>query len=495
VADINKIGEILIDAGVISRADLNIALDTQKVEGGSLGDILVNNHACSEEEVISAYGLQIGTRYVKISDFDVDPSVVSKIDLSLARKHHIFPIYIKGNKLMLAMVDPLETKVVDGVRFFLNLDVEPVIASKKEVNEAIDNYYNLSGTVRESEDGFDYDEEINHLQLSERGVVAGNYDRIIGDSFVMQNLFKNISKVASSNATVLLLGESGTGKELIAEAIHEASLRKDKPFIRISCAALPETLLESELFGHEKGAFTGAIKRRIGRFELANGGTLFLDEIGEVSLNIQVKLLRVLQQRMITRVGGMSSINIDVRIIAATNRDLEQAVKAGDFRKDFYYRLNVISFMIPPLRDRKEDIPALVDHFLEVYEAREFTSIKRMDSDVMEILKNYDWPGNVRELENCMERAVVMAEDRIINKNVLPYNLRDSVFRKQGEDLVAITGSLDNIEKRQVLAVLEKNNWSMKKSSDELGIHRNTLRRKMRLYGIGKFEEDDNEKA
>ncbi len=487
MTDKNKIGEILIDASVISRADLNIALDTQKVEGGSIGDILISNHACSEEEVISAYGLQIGTRYVKISDFDVDPSVVNKIDFSLAHKHHIFPIYIKDKKLMLAMVDPLETKVVDGVHFFLNLDVEPVIASKKEIDEAIESYYNHSSIVRENDAGFDYEEEINHLQLSERGVSKGNYDKIIGDSHVMQTLFKNVSKVASSNATVLLLGESGTGKELIAEAIHEASLRKDKPFIRISCAALPETLLESELFGHEKGSFTGAIKRRIGRFELANGGTLFLDEIGEVSLNIQVKLLRVLQQRMITRVGGMTSINIDVRIIVATNRDLEKAVEMGEFRKDFFYRLNVISFMIPPLRDRKEDIPTLVDHFLQVYEEREFTNIKHMDSEVMEILKNYDWPGNVRELENCIERAVVMAEDRVINKNVLPYNLRDSVFRKQGDDLVAMNGSLDNIEKKQIISVLKKNNWSMKLSSDELGIHRNTLRRKMRLYEIDKF--------
>jgi two-component system response regulator AtoC len=236
------------------------------------------------------------------------------------------------------------------------------------------------------------------------------FHAIVGQSPEMQKVYELIHKVARSRATVLIRGESGTGKELVAKAIHESSDRAGGPFIAVSCAALPETLLESELFGHEKNAFTGATSQKPGRFELAHKGTLFLDEIAEVPPAIQVKLLRVLQNREFERLGGTRTIKVDVRLIAATNKDLEQMVKQGTFREDLYYRLHVIQIYLPPLRERKEDIPLLVDHFLQRYNAENGKQLKSASQEAMQMLMNYHWPGNVRELENAIERAVVLAE-------------------------------------------------------------------------------------
>ena len=248
------------------------------------------------------------------------------------------------------------------------------------------------------------------------------FDEIVGTSGKMQEVYKIIERVANSNATVLIRGESGTGKELVARAIHFNSPRSAKPFIAVSCAALPETLLESELFGHEKGAFTGAVGQKAGRFELANQGTLFLDEIAEVSLAMQVKLLRVLQERKFERVGGTKTLSMDVRMIAATNRNLEDAVAAGEFREDLYYRLQVIQVFLPQLRDRREDIPPLVEHFVEKFNTQNGRDIKFVSPECMELLMKYDWPGNIRELENAIERGVVLADpnSELITPDLLP---------------------------------------------------------------------------
>lgn len=249
-----------------------------------------------------------------------------------------------------------------------------------------------------------------NTQLKQELKSRYKFEGIIGNSGKMQEVYKIVERVANSNATVLIRGESGTGKELIARAIHYNSPRAVKPFVAVSCAALPETLLESELFGHEKGAFTGAAGRKAGRFELANQGTLFLDEVPEISPAMQVKLLRVLQEREFERIGGTKTLRVDVRLIAATNRDLEQAVANGEFRADLYYRLQVIQVFLPSLRERREDIPDLVEHFLAKFSDQNGKSLKYVSQETMDMLMHYSWPGNVRELENAIERCVVLAD-------------------------------------------------------------------------------------
>ena len=246
------------------------------------------------------------------------------------------------------------------------------------------------------------------------------FEYIIGKSSQMQKVFDMIKRVADSKASVLITGESGVGKELIADAIHNLSSRKDKPMIRVHCAALTETLLESELFGHEKGAFSGAVARKRGRFELANGGTIFLDEIGEINQNVQIKLLRVLQEKKFERVGGEETIDVDVRVVAATNKNLLEEIKNGNFREDLYYRLNVVHIEVPPLRERKEDIPLLVAEFIKTYAKENSKEIEGLDNKTRSILYNFDWPGNIRQLKNCIESAVVMCQGNVITVDDLP---------------------------------------------------------------------------
>ncbi len=265
-----------------------------------------------------------------------------------------------------------------------------------------------------------------NTQLKQELKSRFGFDEIIGKCKKMQEVYKLVERVASSNATVLLRGESGTGKELVAKAIHYNSPRSGKPFIAVSCAALPETLLESELFGHEKGAFTGAVAQKAGRFELAHEGTLFLDEIAELSPAMQVKLLRVLQEREFERIGGTKTISVDVRLIAATNRELEQAVADGVFRADLYYRLQVIQVFLPPLRERKEDMPSLVEYFIQKSNEQNGRNIKFVTPEVMEMLTAYGWPGNIRELENAIERGVVLADvnSELITPDLLPFAIQ-----------------------------------------------------------------------
>ena len=306
--------------------------------------------------------------------------------------------------------------------------------------------------------------------------------QIIGNSHVIKEVLSTVSRVAKTKSTVLIRGESGTGKEMVARAIHALSDRGDKRFVAVSCAALPETLFEAELFGHEKGAFTGAIKRKEGRFELADGGTLFLDEVGDIPLETQVKLLRVLESQEFERLGGKETLKVDVRIISATNQDLEKKIQGRGFREDLYYRLNVISILIPPLRERKEDILILADHFIQKANRKCGKRIKGITPEVKDIILSYDWPGNVRELENVIERGVVLSRTDVIDKNDLPY----LGLTKSREISSSINLSLREMEKNHILNILIASDWNLNKSAEILGIHRNTLRLKMKEYGIEK---------
>jgi len=312
------------------------------------------------------------------------------------------------------------------------------------------------------------------------------FESIIAKSSKMQQVIEVIKVVAKSNATVLITGESGTGKELVARAIHSQSYRKDKPFIAVSCAALPESLLESELFGHEKGAFTGAHVQRRGKFEIANRGTLFLDEIGEMSANIQVHLLRVLEEKEFTRVGGNELIKVDVRVVSATNRDIKEAIASGQFREDLYYRLNVVGIELPPLRERKEDIPLLAEHFLTKFAVENRKEIVDFSPEATEFLLKYEWPGNVRELENAIERAVILAKNSYIEVADLPQeNLLLTASAPLGR-------SLREVEMERILNVLNETGGNYSEAARTLGISRATLYNKIRAYGLSVKKIDSN---
>jgi two-component system NtrC family response regulator len=301
---------------------------------------------------------------------------------------------------------------------------------------------------------------------------------LIGESKAIKEVLSTVARVAKSDSTVLIRGESGTGKELVARAIHALSDRANQRFISLSCAAIPETLLESELFGYEKGAFTGATRRKEGRFELADSGTLFLDEIGDLSLETQVKLLRVIETQEFERLGGEETIKVDVRIISATNQDLEKKIKEKSFREDLYYRLNVISIFIPPLRERKEDIIPLVDHFIEKSNQKTGKNIQGLTREAKDILFSYPWHGNIRELENVIERATVLSRGEAIDKSDLAH------LSFQRIDEISPTLLLKDLEKSHILKVLEKTGGNLSQAAELLGIHRNTLRLKMKEYGI-----------
>jgi two-component system NtrC family response regulator len=313
-------------------------------------------------------------------------------------------------------------------------------------------------------------------------------DFIISASRRMEEALNLVKRVASSPATVLILGESGTGKELIARAIHYSSPRAEKPLVKVNCAALPENLLESELFGHEKGAFTGAVGRRIGRFEQADQGTVFLDEIGDLSPSLQSKLLRVLQEKEFERVGSSQTLKVDVRVIAATNRNLEEAIQKGTFREDLYYRLNVVTVSLPPLRERKEDIPPLIEHFLKKYSRENQKPVVSLSKEAKDLLMNYHYPGNIRELENIMERAVVLSRGDSITTQDLPLNLRESKVEdlmKEAAGGRSLRETLEEIERLRITQALEKSHGVQTKAAEELGISERVLRYKMKKYGIG----------
>jgi two-component system response regulator AtoC len=312
-------------------------------------------------------------------------------------------------------------------------------------------------------------------------------DAMIGLSPVMQNVYKTIGRVANTNATILIRGESGTGKELVAQAIHFNSVRKDRSFIKINCASIPENLLESELFGHEKGAFTGAAAAKPGKFELAHRGTVFLDEIGEMFMSTQTKLLRVLQEREFERVGGTETIKVDVRIVAATNKDLEESIESGGFREDLYYRLNVVEVMLPPLRERKTDIAALVSHIIKGCSAEHNKGIKGFSDTAMEILMNYDWPGNIRELKNVCERAVLMSTGPVLGVEDLPLSLKKKSRRFSWLDDVpggSLKEIVSEVEREIILKALEEHSWNRSAAAQALKMNRSSFYAKLKELGI-----------
>ncbi|MBU2054733.1 MAG: sigma-54 dependent transcriptional regulator, partial [Proteobacteria bacterium] len=325
-----------------------------------------------------------------------------------------------------------------------------------------------------------------NLVLKERLGDRFDFSRIIGRSPKMKTLLDTLAMVAPTDATVLIMGESGTGKEVAANAIHHNSPRAGQPFVKVSCAALPETLLESELFGHEKGAFTGAVSRREGRFQLAHRGTIFLDEIGEMSPALQAKLLRVLQEKEFEPLGSDRTAKVDIRVIAATNRDLEKDVREGRFREDLYYRLNVVPIVMPPLRERREDIPLLAEHFLTLCREKNRKAVKGISGKALDALVRYDWPGNIRELENSIERAVIMAREDVIGTADFPPQIR-KLSRDEGKDGFGIPDgvSLAEMERALIIKTLAETGGNRTRAAEILGINRRTLQNKLKEYRLG----------
>jgi len=321
-----------------------------------------------------------------------------------------------------------------------------------------------------------YELEVENIYYREEEEKRFNFDEIIGKSSAIEKVIEMIKNVAPTEATVLINGESGTGKELIARAIYKNSKRNDRPFVVVNCAAFSLNLLESELFGHEKGAFTGAVSRRIGRFEMANSGTIFLDEIGEIDLSTQTKLLRVLQEKEFERVGSSRSIKVDVRILSATNKDLKKEIKKGTFREDLFYRLNVFNIEAPSLRERKEDIYLLAEHFINKYSKILNKKIESISPKAMEYLLDYNYPGNIRELENIIERSMIMTKDHIMNEDYFAFIDKESMIEKKG--------TLKEMEKELVIKCLIQNNSNRTKTATDLGISRRNLQNKIKIYKI-----------
>ncbi len=325
-----------------------------------------------------------------------------------------------------------------------------------------------------------------------------NFDfrNIIGKSKSMKDIFKVVKQIADSRSTALIMGESGTGKELISRAIHYNSNRKNFPFVTINCAAIPETLIESELFGHEKGAFTNAIERKLGRFEVAHQGTLFLDEIGELSLATQAKILRFLEEREFNRVGGSKTIKVDVRLITATNKDLNQMIKKGSFREDLYYRINVVPILLPPLRERKEDIPLLIEHFIDKFGVESSKNVKGVSKEALDAMIQYEWPGNIRELENLIERVITLTANEYIQSNELPPFLKsvpkvDGLKESVLDGKVSFLQAEEEFEREVILDALKKTNYIQSHAAEILGISRRILKYKMDKLGINQTKLKD----
>jgi len=373
-------------------------------------------------------------------------------------------IILTGHGTIESAVEAMRNGAFDFVTKPVNLDRLSLLAKRALSNrELVLQHRNLK-------------EEVERLK-SRRTAGA-----IIGKSTQMQKIMQMVEQVAATKASVLITGESGVGKELVADAVHNLSNRKDNPYIKVHCAALAESLLESELFGHEKGAFTGAVSMKRGRFELAHTGTIFLDEIGEINQQVQIKILRVLQDKKFERVGGEHTQEVDVRVVSATNRDLKREIEEGRFREDLFYRLNVVNIHVPPLRDRKEDIPLLISAFLQEFSEENQKNIEGIDPRARLALYNYHWPGNIRELRNCIESAVVMSKDNIIGYDDLPPTVTsgsDSDYIK-----IEVGSSMEDAEREMIRATLHRENGNKSRTADVLGIGRKTLHRKIQEYKL-----------
>jgi len=427
--------------------------------------------------------------------------------MELLKKHDIKLILLD---IMMPGIDGIETlekiKVIDR-----SIDVI-MLTAVKEIRTAIKAM--KLGAYDYVTKPFDIDEikalvdKIFEKQEMEKEVIylrsalsdIMGFDDIVGESSEMCSIYEAIKEVAKNDSTVVITGESGTGKELVARAIHNNSPRKNRPFVAVDCATIGENLFESVLFGHEKGSFTDATEQKTGRFELANSGTVFLDEIGNMSLTMQGKILRVLQEKEFQRLGGTKTIKLDVRILSATNIDLPEAVKQGSFREELYYRLNVVPIQLPPLRDKVEDIPLLVEHFIKMYNTKYNKHVKGVSVQAMNFLKNYNWPGNVRELKNVIERIIVLGKSKTIYHKRLPLDILLSKEVKhvsiEGKEKLPLKYATGQFEKKYILDVLKKTNWNQTKASMLMGIHRNTLILKMQALGIRglrDIDEDENE--
>jgi transcriptional regulator with PAS, ATPase and Fis domain len=431
--------------------------------------------------------------------------------MALEQYDEAIRIYKKALKILPEGEERLNIQNDLGVSYFKKGNLERGIAEFKNVLKknpdhvnAIYNlgqvYYNEGLTGRMKKDYeefvkssknaasilFSLSKSMVSVAVAEKGR-RGEETNLIGDSAPMQRIHDLIKRAAASDATVLVLGENGTGKELVARAVHRQSGRHDKPFVPIACSALSESLLESELFGHERGSFTGAVGQKIGKFEAANQGTVFLDEIGEIPLSTQVKLLRVLQEREFERVGGTDSVKVDIRVIAATNRDLKKSILEGKFREDLFYRLNVIVIEMPPLREREGDLPLLIRYFLTRMKAKRPNHFEGVSSKALEIMQQYRWPGNVRELENVIERIVTLNDDVLIQPEHLPGEMLGAGQNFLPSQTAALPGSgvLELVERDMILRVLKESRFNKKQAASRLGISRPTLYQKIRKYGIG----------
>ena len=439
-----------------------------------------------------------------IPDLRVDPDFLNRTGrLSPASNETIsflcVPVKLEGRTIGALSVDkPFPgDEQLKGDKMFLDI-VAAFMAQAIQINRMV---------MRQKEELLEENAQLR-AQVRDRY----RFENIIGDSPAMHDVFATVGQVANSRATVLLLGETGTGKEMIAKAIHYNSPRREKPFIRVNCGALTGTLLESELFGHVKGSFTGAIKDKLGRFEAADGGTIFLDEIGTMEPVLQVKLLRVLQEREFERVGDTQVVKVDVRVIAATNVDLQEEVAKSNFREDLFYRLNVVSIYLPPLRNRREDVPRLIDYFLDKYNQVNGRRLRRISREMLNVLLRYPWPGNVRELENAIERAVVLSNDEDFTEDLLPLSVRMFAAQRRSsqssESIETLTRRLadqaisdyemregeiyqlviDQIEHALIDRALNKCGNIKTKAADFLGINRNTLNKKVKELGIEAVE-------
>ena len=423
--------------------------------------VLLAEDAATAVEIVSEQRPQVVALDISLSPFEQNEEGFEVLRKTMEIDPRIKVIMITGNEMK-----DLALKAVNmGAYDYFN---KPIDLSEMKI--IIGRAITIQRLERENE------------QLIEKLEAERRFHNIIGSCPQMMKVFDLVDRVATTNATVLVFGESGTGKELVAKAIHRQSMRQVKPFVPINCGAIPENLLESELFGYEKGAFTGAVERRKGRFELADGGTIFLDEIGELSPALQVKILRFLQEREIERVGGRESIELDVRIIAATNKDLQQEMEKGNFREDLYYRLSVVSIDLPPLRDRGDDIVLLANSFLQHFNKEYGKNIGSFSSESLLQLQNYGWPGNVRELENRVKRAVIMSRA----KRVLPEDLDLQVAQKGGR--LTLREARDRLEKKMITETLLRNRANISRSARELGVSRATLYDLLGKYEISKEE-------
>jgi len=424
--------------------------------------------------------MYLNKSYARIFDVDNDKLIGKDAKILFPKRPSVEALKNKKTKVGVVFKEEKLKVVSNSMPIYVEGEFQGIITSYSVVDELKEliNQLNLA------------EEKIMYyqLELNKKNNVHEAFNIIIGESSTLKESLAISSKAAKTSATVVVRGESGTGKELVAKAIHIASKRLNGPFIKINCAAIPENLLESELFGHEKGAFTGAIARKIGKFELAHKGTIFLDEIGELSPNLQVKLLRVIQERELQRIGGNEVINVDIRIISATNRNLEELVKENKFREDLYYRLNVIQIFLPPLRERHGDIPLLCEYFIDEISKREEIKPKILTREVLNYFQNYDWPGNIRELENVLIRGMAMSEGEFIDINCLPRHITLMEKNKTGSIINVFGGDLETMEDydKEIIRLALNKYGSFNKTAKALGLTHRTVSLKAKKYGLRK---------